>query len=240
VFQTLTMVLLTLFLILPSYVFAQQDEVIIDKSRIPLEARGINKFVPPGWVIEEKVSGDLNNDSLPDYALKLVEDKPADENGMPDARQRALVILLRNKEGRLHRAAVADKLLQCTNCGGAYYGAIEAPANVKIRKGILIVDQDHGSRSITSITYRFRYEPDVGKFALIGFDFMIIERLSSEDISESTNYLSGVRITRHRDGKRSTVSKKNVSKKRIYIEQVDNEKYEEAAAERVVRKMSSY
>src|SRR5260370_1132511 len=92
----------------------QDDRVRIDKSRIPAAGDSVNSFVPPGWKIEEKVSGDLNGDALPDFALKLVEDKPArDKDGAPIERQRALVILLANKDGKLSRAAVTDTLLQC-------------------------------------------------------------------------------------------------------------------------------
>src|SRR5262245_50311118 len=105
-----------LFLV-PSLGLAQDDRRLIDKNRIPAEAETIAAFVPRGWKIEEQVAGDLNGDSAPDYLLKLVEDKPAkDEEGVATERQRALVIVLQKQGGKLSRAAVADKLLQCTRC----------------------------------------------------------------------------------------------------------------------------
>jgi len=33
--------------------------------------------------------------------------------------------------------------------------SVEAPANVTIEKGVLIVEQEHGSREVTDTTYRF-------------------------------------------------------------------------------------
>lgn len=232
-FQILAVLFLSLYLILPAFAFAGQDRAVTDHSAIPREGKDIADFVPRGWKIEARVSGDLNRDSLPDYALKLVEDKPAAKDGVPNERQRSLVILLQTKEGRLTRAAVANRLLQCTTCGGAFYGVVEAPANVAIKNGVLIVDQDHGSREVTALTYRFRYEPNTGRFALIGFDIANVDRATGGEVSESTNYLTGSRITTRRNGAKAVTSKKSVAARKIYIEQVDSEDLEAAAAERL-------
>jgi hypothetical protein len=183
--------------------------------------------------MEEQVSGDLNNDSIPDHVLKLVEERPSTKDDLPDERQRALVIVLGNKEGKLFRAAVADRLLQCTTCGGAFYGVGEAPANIRIKKDVLIVDQDHGSREVVTQTYRFRYEPGTGRFALIGFDFTSYDRATGEEISESTNHLTGVRIVTRKKGKSNKTSQQSVPKEKVYIEQVDSEQYDAAAVERL-------
>lgn len=229
--------LLALFLawlVFPAMTLAQEDRVRIDKSKIPDTASATKDFVPAGWKIEGQIAGDLNGDSLPDYALKLVEDKPAkDKDDTATERQRALVVLLQNKEGKLQRAAVNDSLLQCTRCGGAFYGVVEAPANITIEKGVLIVEQDHGSRELSDLTYRFRYEPKTEKFALIGFDYRTVDRLTTDVITESTNYLTGVRETFRGKGKKDLKSRKAVPKQKIYIEDVDNDKFEEEVTKRL-------
>ena len=209
---------------------AQETETTINKALIPLQANELNKFVPPGWKIEKKLTADLNGDLLPDFALKLIENKPEkDQSGDPTERSRALVIVLQNQDGKLARAGVADKLLQCTRCGGAFYGVVEAPANVKIEKGVIIVEQDHGSRNLTSTIFRFRYDADTQRFILIGFDFSDADRLTGKDVSESTNYLTGVRrVTR---GKATTTS--TIPRKKIFIEDVAYEKFEEEAEKRL-------
>lgn len=230
-------VLLTLFLaglISVALSHPQDERVRIDTSRIPAAGDSANSFVPPGWKIEEEVSGDLNGDGLPDFALKLVEDKPAREkDGVPTERQRALVLVLANQNGRLLRVAVTDTLLQCTNCGGAFYGMTQTPAGVKIEKGVLIVNQDHGSRELTTTTFRFRYEPESGKFVLIGFDISSADRATGDTVSESTNYLTGARVTAHGRGNRNLTSHQQVTKEKVYLEQVDGEKLEAEAAERL-------
>ena len=229
----LPVLLFTVSTLLPASFLAQDQRVRIDKSRIPAEADKPNDFVPPGWKVEEQVTGDLNGDSLPDFALKLVEDKPAKKDGVATDRERALIIVVNDKSGKLARAAVTDKLLQCTLCGGAFYGVVDAPASVQIQKGILVVDQDHGSRDVTRLTYRFRYEPETKKFLLIGFDLADNDRATGMVVTESTNYLTGVRIVTRGKGKKVTTSRTQIPKNKIYLEQVDNEEFETAALERL-------
>lgn len=214
--------------------FSSQDSVLIDKSRIPAVAGDVNKFAPSGWKIEEQVTGDLNGDGLPDHALKLVEDKPAKvQNDPAIERARALVVVLAEKDGKLTRAAVADKLLQCTRCGGALSGINESPAYVKIEKGVIIVEQGHGSRETADTAYRFRYDPETQRFVLIGFDYVGSDRMTAEEITESTNYLTGVRKVSRKKGKRTLTSSTQIPKKQVFLDNVDYEKFEEEAAKRL-------
>jgi hypothetical protein len=221
-------------LILPAVCFGQDERVVIDKSLVPATADDLQKFVPRGWKIEEQVKGDLNGDSVADYALKLVEDKPdKDASGDPTERYRAVVIVLQEAGGKLTRGAVAGKLLQCTRCGGAFYGFVETPTTLEIKNGIIEVNQDHGSRNLTNTYYKFRYDSATKQFVLIGFDYADADRLTANVVSESTNYLTGVRITTRGKGNRDVTRRSVVAKKKISIEDVDYEKFEEGAGKRL-------
>lgn len=226
--------LCVLLMALSCVAFAQEEAATIDKSKVPAQAANPAQFAPAGWKVEEQATGDLNGDSLPDYAIKLVEDK-ADKNseGDPTERGRALVIALGTKDGKLKRAGVADKLLQCTRCGGAFYGVVEAPANVSIDKGVVVVEQDHGSRNVTDTTYRFRYDPALQSFVLIGFDLSDVDRLTASGVTESTNYLTGIRITTRGRGNRDTKTRTVIPRKTIYLDDVSNEDLEGAAYKRL-------
>src|SRR5205814_10666602 len=140
-------------------------------------------------------------------------------------RARALIVLLQGADGKLSRAAIADKLLQCTGCGGAFYGVVDAPANVKVENNVIVVEQDHGSREVSDVTFRFRYDPASQRFILIGFDYAERDRANGKSASESTNYLTGVRKT---NGKASTVPKT-----KVFMDDVDYEKLEEGAVKRL-------
>jgi hypothetical protein len=212
---------------LSSWCVAQDERATIQKSLIPLTGTDTREFIPKGWKLEEQKAADLDADGNSDYVLKLIEDKPAktSEDVMND-RARALVVLLSDATGKLTRAAVADKLLQCTACGGAFYGVVEAPAEVEVEaKGVIVVSQEHGSREVSNTTYRFRYDPETKRFVLIGFDYVENDRATAKVVSESTNYLTGVRKTNKRAS--------TIPKTKIFLDDVDYEKFEEQAVKRL-------
>lgn len=209
----------------------QDENILLAATPLPLTAETHREFIPPGWIIEEQILGDLNGDSRTDVVLKLLQAKlSADENAVAE-RQRALLILLRQDNGQLRQAAFADKLLQCPSCGGALYGVMEAPAQMTIAKGVLIVKQERGSRNAIEQTFRFRYESRAGKFWLIGFDRADRDRASGALVEQSTNFLTGQKIvTRSQFDERAqkfltkSSTRSTVSRDRIAIEQVDHEK----------------
>ena len=213
------------FVTLTSWCFAQDERTTIKKSLIPASGNETSNFIPAGWKLEEQLSSDLNGDGSADYVLKLIQDKPAKTSDEVNDRARALVILLQDANGKLARSAIADKLLQCTGCGGAFYGVVDAPANVTIEKNVIVVEQDHGSREVSDLTFRFRYDSISQRFLLIGFDYTEHDRANGKAAAESTNYLTGVRRT---NGKASTVPKS-----KIFLDDVDYEKFEEAAVKRL-------
>jgi hypothetical protein len=211
-----------------------QDAATIDVQKVPATATTLAGFVPAGWKIEEQINGDLNDDQIADHVLKLIEDKPAmakDETA--NDRSRAMIVVFEDKDGKLRNAAVADRLLQCATCGGAFYGVSDAPANVSIAKGVLTVEQDHGSRDVTDTTYRFRFDEQPNMFILIGFDYATRDRAEGGVWTESTNYLTGKRITTIDKGKRSSTKTTVVQKMRYSLQEVDADKFEEDATKRL-------
>ena len=104
---------------------------------------------------------------------------------------------------------------------------------MKIEKGVIIVEQGHGSRDTTDTAYRFRYDPETQRFVLIGFDYVGSDRMTAGKITESTNYLTGVRKVSRDNGKRTLTSSTQIPKKKIFLDDVDYEKFEEAAAKRL-------
>ncbi len=209
--------------------FAQDEAKPIDVSKVPATAATAAGFVPSGWKIEEQIKGDVNADGREDILLKLVENKPVKEDEFVD-RSRALVVVVKTAEGGWRNAAVADKLLQCTGCGGAFYGVVDAPANVSIEKGVIVISQDHGSRWVSEISFKFRYDEQPDMFILIGFDYSTRDRAEGSAVSESINYLTGKRIATSSKGKKTTTT---VAKKRLSIEEVDSSEMEAAAAKRL-------
>jgi hypothetical protein len=221
-------------LTISDFCLAEENRTTIGKSLIPAEANDISAFVPKGWRIEQQLKDDLNGDGVPDYVLELIEDKPSkDKNNDPVDRARALVIVFQLQNGRLSRATVADKLLQCTQCGGSFYGPNDAPAEVKIEKGVIIITQDSGSNEVTEETYRFRYDPTIQKLVLIGFDLNYRNRATGAVVSESTNYLTGARRTERGDINRTRNTTTHIRPAKIPIEEIDDQTFEQEAFKRL-------
>ncbi|HYY97421.1 MAG TPA: hypothetical protein VE642_02465 [Pyrinomonadaceae bacterium] len=182
---------------------ARQDEDApryLDAKLVPAEGRAAGDFVPRGWKLEGdegELTGDLNKDGSPDKVLRLVEDLPLERpDGVYNTRYRALVVLLARPEGGFRRAAVATRLLGCTLCAGALGDPEGGNITLDITKGVLNVHQLSGAREATDLTQRFRYDDAAGRFALVGQDVENYDRAEGGSESVSTNYLTGVRVSK--------------------------------------------
>ena len=182
-------------LLLPVFAHAQK-ETPLAISKVPLRADAPILFAPRGWKIEKQINGDLNRDKIADAALVLVQDYVAkDAQGNATACDRALLVILREGKG-WKRAGFNHSLLLGTRGGGAFYGVVETPVNVSIARGVLIVNQDSGSRSTFETTHKFRLDRRTRRFYLIGFDSIENDRLSAETTTQSLNFLTGRRETK--------------------------------------------
>lgn len=219
--------------LMPQVAVAQDEEekTPFDRSSVPTAGKKVEEFVPKGWVVEDEIKGDVTADGKEDILLKLIEDKPKKEDEMVD-RNRVLVVLIRNDSG-FQLGAVADRLLQCTACGGAFYGVMDAPADVTIEKGVIVAGEESGSRWVSNTTSKFRYDAASGKFLLIGFDYSSRDRAAGGFSSESTNYITSKRITEVEKGKRVTKKPSVIKKVTISLDDFDTDAFEGEALKRL-------
>ena len=198
------------------------DEHLLNTASIPANGAGAQDFVPPGWKIAAQVKGDLNNNGRPDQVLQLVTAETPDNRSDTDAapETQALMILLADG-GKLRRAGTATKLLVRI--------APQYSLDLKIRSnGVLVVKQDYGMSDVIALTHLFRYEPQTGRFLLIGQEIFTYTRpLQHDTVKTSENYLTGVRLTtigRFRPGG-DTVEEPpervRIEPKKTYFEDVD-------------------
>ncbi|HEX8502924.1 MAG TPA: hypothetical protein VF659_20235 [Pyrinomonadaceae bacterium] len=230
-----TLILSAIILLSASGAAARQDEPrrFLDPKLVPAEGSKPADFVPRGWKTETDegvVTGDLDRDGTADAVLRLVEDLPAEAaDGTLNTRYRALVVLLARPGGGFRRAAVATKLLGCTLCAGALGDPEGGNVQLDVSNGVLNVHQLSGSREATDLTQRFRLDAATGRFLLIGEDVSQYDRAAGGGTSTSTNYLTGVRVTKRttvaRGGRESTSSRTaRVPRAPRFIEDVDYEK----------------
>jgi hypothetical protein len=224
------MLALGLLLLLPLSALAQEPTPL-DLSKVPQEGKTPQDFVPSGWKIEATTKGDLDKNGSEDVVLELVEARPAENaDGTLTERTRALLVLLSSEGGKLRRAGASNRVLYCIGCQGMLGGG-EGGA-VKIDKGVIIVDQLRGSRDMTHTILRFRYDPKEKRFMLIGEDVAETDRAVGSTESQSTNLLTGTKVTEKRqfdqqkdkDVIRSSKKEKVPVRKR-FLEDVDISAY---------------
>lgn len=179
------------------------------------EGTSLENFVPKGWKVDFQVSGDLNSDGIPDIAAILVEDKPENDlSGADEGPAHAFIVLLSADNGKFTLSGKNDKLLLCKGCGG-----VKEFVDIRIKKGVLVVSQMSGSREYAYTTWRFRYDPKMQRFVLIGRDNEEGDNATGEKTTESSNYLTGVK-TIQKGNKTSTTNGATSSQQRLFLEDV--------------------
>ncbi|MFZ6780148.1 hypothetical protein ACO0LD_25225 [Undibacterium sp. Ji83W] len=163
---------------------SQAQQNLLFGKKLPATAPALRDFVPPGWAVENQVSGDLNGDGLADIAAVVVEGK-----GSADDRQRGLIVLLAAGKG-YSLLGSNGKLLQCQGCGGVKDGV-----NVTIKNGVLVVSQYSGSREYSVYTWRFRLDAASQRLQMIGIDEEEADGMVGKGSTVSTNLLTGQQIS---------------------------------------------
>ena len=194
-----------------------------DPARVPAEGAGEGAFVPDGWKVAGRAEGDLDGDLRPDLALRLVPQGHDAEGVSAAPESQALLVLLSAGGGRLRRAGLATKLLVTL--------APQYVFDLKISKGVLVVNQNYGMTQVADLTHRFRYDAAAGRFLLIGKDTFSYHRPQGPDwpaVKVSENYLTGVRLTtteRWRGEKplKPSESREQVGRARAFLEDVDED-----------------
>ncbi|MFZ6743614.1 hypothetical protein ACO0LC_10340 [Undibacterium sp. JH2W] len=167
------------------YQGSQAQQSLVLGKKMPATAPALRDFVPPGWMIESQVSGDLNGDGVADIAAVLVEGK-----GAADDRQRGLIVLQANAGKGYSLLGSNGKLLQCQGCGGVKDGV-----NVAIKNGVLVVSQYSGSREYSVYTWRFRLDAASQRLQMIGIDEEDADGMLGKGSTVSTNLLTGQQIS---------------------------------------------
>lgn len=174
----------------------------------PKTAKSPIEFVPPGYVVIQKIQGDLNKDDQADTVLiikgtdkaKFVKDE---YSGELDRNRRGIIIALKNKDG--YELALAN--LDCYSSENEYGGVYFAPElGVFIEKGNLRVHYFHGRYGFRD--YKFRYQNS--DFELIGYD-------SSQNHGPIT--LESVSI--------NLVTQRMLIRKNVNVETGEDEKFKE-------------
>ncbi|MGQ7947588.1 hypothetical protein [Flavobacterium sp. WC2509] len=132
------------------------------------QSKTLSDFLPKGYLISEKVNGDLNKDGIEDIILiikgtsksKIIKDE---YRGELDRNRRGIIVLFNKKDN----FELASKNYDCFSSenedGGVYF---PPELSVEIKKGNLCVHYGHGRYGYWKYTFRFKNSD----FELIGYD----------------------------------------------------------------------
>lgn len=110
-------------------------------------------FATNGNKILASKLGDLNGDGKPD-ALLVLDPPTAGNEKLGEGPARSVLILIRDANGQLQKAAQNDKLVPCAQCGGI---AGDPFSYVQITNNGFTVVTEGGSRQHWSNEYTFAY-----------------------------------------------------------------------------------
>lgn len=125
-------------------------------------------FLPNGYVIFEKIYGDLNKDGIDDLVFIIKgtdKDKIVREEyrGVLDRNRRGIIVLWKEKNGYREIVKNYDCFSSENEDGGVYF---PPELSVEISKGKLYLHYSHGRYGYWKYTFRYK-NPD---FELIGYD----------------------------------------------------------------------
>lgn len=152
-------------------------------TKLPQQVGTTQWLVPKGWKVESVTQGDLNGDRRSDTVLRLI--RTSGENG-----DRALLVLQQQSNGQWRQIGFAPNVLLCSTCGGML-GSIQ----IKIENGVILVDQLRGSREAVNTLHRFWIDKASNRIVLIGLDVNVRDRATGDETRESSNFLTGQKIT---------------------------------------------
>ncbi len=174
---------------------------VADYPTIRKEGSRVAEFVPKGWSVLGKASGDLNGDKISDEALviraniaKYKQKNTSLGTNEYDTNPRLLLVLLKNSVGGGYRLADQTKNI----VAGADFPTMDEPfEKIVIKNNVLEIFvqsfYNAGSWSASNTVYKFQDKD--GAFVLIGAEHDEVQRNTGEESSYSYNFLSGkVRI----------------------------------------------
>lgn len=181
---------------------APQDLPPVTYPDLPTTGADAAGFVPKGWKLETRASGDLNGDGLPDLALALKQTDPA--NLLPnramcrdriDTNPRLLAVALAQRGGGYRLVAQNHTLVPRydNSCADDWFDSNgESGGGLTLERGTVRVRlgrfMSAGGWSMGATDYIFRWQDNA--LRLIGFDYSNIQRNTGETAKLSINYLT--------------------------------------------------
>lgn len=173
----------------------------ISLPRLPERAPDVAGFVPPGWALEHRVTGDLDGDGWADLAMILRMQDPANILDNPGLGERrldtnprllAVAFAVPGVNGGGYRLAEQDGALIPRRTNPVLEDPV-SPDSLELVRGTLRLRLGRwasaGSYGTETRTLTFRWQG--GRFEMIGLDSVQVHRATGELRELSVNFSTG-------------------------------------------------
>ena len=178
---------------------------------------GIFDFVPDRWDVEQQITGNINNDSIDDVILSVIETATDTEGAIPKDRKRKFLALSGQKQGGYKLLATSDTVLPCSTCLGMMGSFGNNTPIIILDNGIIEIGWISGSRETNEITLDFRFDAALEKIMLIKEHVLKRDRVNGQEFSKLVNLINGIEVLNG--------VKRSIPKKQISIENVSFNSY---------------
>lgn len=166
-------------------------------------------YVPEGWILQDGriLDVDIDGDGIKDAMLTVIEDDNLKKGDLPEViNERALLILIGNKEGTYLRLSFAKNALLCASCAGMMgsFGSKE-PDVILYDGGTFTIGWIAGSRNTLDAEINFRFDPKLNQFMLVSDSVEKRDRVGGISTVTKRDFQAGTRTV---DGKVSRMEKK--------------------------------
>ena len=151
------------------------------KITMPMTAKAPEGFAPKGWEIDAVEKGDLNGDKIDDAAIVMTKPEVMENDTLKESSKRFLVLAF-GDGGQFKRTAFSDEAALDKDEGGAMGDPFQ---ELKIEKGIVIINYYGGSAWRWGITQRYRWQQN--RWILIGNTYEGFHATEPDDTGSVTD-----------------------------------------------------
>jgi hypothetical protein len=168
-------------------------------------APDIMRYVPVGWVITQRIQGDLNGDGKMDQVAVLLRDDSVAGNPAEQPGSRGLLILFSDAAGGYRYQDFAPEALPCATC------LVENPNtpdfNLALADQMLTISWSWHYPKTTEVKLTIGYDPERAALRLLRDETITTDRSSGQSggqyLRVVRDYVAGTMIT---DGQESSFS----------------------------------
>lgn len=202
-----------LFLVLLAFVVACKAENAEDKSievkKPSVDNSAFIDYVPAGWILQKDriLDIDIDRDGNKDAILTLIEDEHLKKGDLPDIdEERALLVLLGDKNGKYRRSSFAKNAILCASCAGMMgSGNNKEPGEIRYADNVFTIGWISGSRDTVDVELTFGFNAQLKQFVLVSDSMEKRDRLAGESRVTKRDFVAGTKTV---DSKTSKIEKK--------------------------------